>query len=263
MLKRDAESLRCYWEQASEDPRGLGFTGILTSEMFGFRSDLDEETLELLDKQVDLAGKEKLSQDRSDMSVDHFRPKNGVCEDEGHPGYWWLAFDRKNYRYSCTYCSSRRRDIGGGTEGGKQDHFPIIPPPPRAWCDTDPQDRAKLLDPTDDSDTKLVTFLPNGFPRPTKHDPVSIDRVTESIRLYHLDHVLLVRKRKRIGDDISQHVNNANAASAVQNEMIYRFHKTQIIKSVRANAEHSKAARVYLQAHRAHEWVGEILSWDL
>ena len=62
LLKRHEETLSCYWEQASEDPRGLGFTGILTSEMFGFRSDLDRETLDLLDKQVDLAGKEKLSQ---------------------------------------------------------------------------------------------------------------------------------------------------------------------------------------------------------
>jgi predicted ATPase len=62
LLKRDVETLKCYWELASEDPRGLGFTGILTSEMFGFRSDLDQETLGLLDKQVDLAGKEKLSQ---------------------------------------------------------------------------------------------------------------------------------------------------------------------------------------------------------
>jgi len=61
LLKRDTESLRCYWEQPSIDPRGLGFTGILTSEMFGFRSDLDTHTLEILDKQVDLAGKEKLS----------------------------------------------------------------------------------------------------------------------------------------------------------------------------------------------------------
>jgi hypothetical protein len=61
LLKRDLETLRCYWEQASDDPRGLGFTGILTSDMFGFRSDLDDGTLDLLDKQVDLAGKENLS----------------------------------------------------------------------------------------------------------------------------------------------------------------------------------------------------------
>ena len=65
LLKRDPETLRCYWEQASENPRGLGFTGILTSEMFGFRSDLDLDTLELLDKQVDLAGKDTLSREEA------------------------------------------------------------------------------------------------------------------------------------------------------------------------------------------------------
>ena len=63
LLKRDVESLRCYWEQPTENPRGLGFTGILTSDMFGFRSDLDDETLELLDKQVNLAGKKKLNRE--------------------------------------------------------------------------------------------------------------------------------------------------------------------------------------------------------
>jgi hypothetical protein len=57
LLKRDRDSLRCYWEQASENPRGLGYTGILLSDMFGFRSDLDEETLGLLDRQVQLAAK--------------------------------------------------------------------------------------------------------------------------------------------------------------------------------------------------------------
>ena len=199
-------------------------------------------------------------QDRSDMPVDHFRPKNSVSEAVGHPGYFWLAFDWTNFRYSCTYCNSRRRDVVSGTEGGKQDHFPIIPPPPHARCETDPKDRAKLLDPTNDSDTKLLTFLANGFPRSAKRDPASVDRVNESIRLYHLDHHALVRKRKRIADDISQHV---NAASAAGNDIDYRFHKKEIIKRVRADAECSSAARVYLQVHRAHAFVEEILGRDL
>jgi uncharacterized protein (TIGR02646 family) len=203
------------------------------------------------------------SQGRSDMPVDHFRPKNSVSEAIDHPGYWWLAFDWRNYRYSCTYCNSKRRDIDGGTEGGKQDHFPIIPPPPHARSDTDPRDRAKLLDPTDDADTKLLTFLPNGFPHPMKGDPVSIDRVKESVGMYHLDHGPLVKRRKRIADDISQHVENANAASASGDEVNYRFHKKEIIKRVRANADYSSAARVYLQAYRTHHWVEEILSHDL
>ncbi|MGO8793101.1 MAG: hypothetical protein ACLQVL_37795 [Terriglobia bacterium] len=202
-------------------------------------------------------------QERSDMPVDHFRPKNNVLGEVDHPGYWWLAFDWKNYRYSCTYCNSMRRDVEGGTSGGKHDYFPIIPPPPHARCETDPKDRAKLLDPTDDDDTKLLTFLPNGFPRPAKDDPVSIDRVLESVRLYHLDHRPLVNRRKRIADEISQHVNEANAAFAIHNDTGYKLHKTEVIKRVRANADFSTAARVYLQAYRTYQWVEEILGRDL
>ncbi len=202
-------------------------------------------------------------QDRSDNAVDHFRPKNSVIEATGHPGYWWLAFDWKNFRYSCTFCNSKRRDVVGGTEGGKQDHFPIIPPPPHARSNTDPPDRAKLLDPTNDNDTKLLTFLPNGLPHPVRRDRVSVNRVEESVRLYHLDHVILVRKRKRIADDISQHVNNANIANTSGDDANYRFHKKEIIKCVRAKAEYSTAARVYLQAYRNYQWVDEILSRDL
>src|SRR5262245_47312628 len=37
---------------------------------------------------------------RSDKHVDHFRPKNRVTENgcNGHPGYWWLAFEWRNFR---------------------------------------------------------------------------------------------------------------------------------------------------------------------
>lgn len=65
-------------------------------------------------------------QDRSDKAVDHFRPKNRVAEAADHPGYWWLAFEWRNYRYSCTYCNSRRRSADRVTVGGKQDHFPLV-----------------------------------------------------------------------------------------------------------------------------------------
>lgn len=54
LMKRDHLSGACAWIPAAVNPRGLGFTGILTSEMFGFRSDLDEETLADLDTKVRL-----------------------------------------------------------------------------------------------------------------------------------------------------------------------------------------------------------------
>jgi predicted ATPase len=58
LLKRDLQTGSCKWTTASVNPRGLGFTGILTSEMFGFRSDLDPETLADLDTRVRLVAKE-------------------------------------------------------------------------------------------------------------------------------------------------------------------------------------------------------------
>lgn len=59
LLKRDTQTGACKWQPATVNPRGLGFTGILTSEMFGFRSDLDPETLGDLDNRVRLIAKEE------------------------------------------------------------------------------------------------------------------------------------------------------------------------------------------------------------
>ena len=58
LLVREPASGRAKAITASVDPRGLGFTGILTSEIFGFRSDLDEETLSDLDERVLLLARE-------------------------------------------------------------------------------------------------------------------------------------------------------------------------------------------------------------
>src|SRR5215470_5179753 len=39
---------------------------------------------------------------RSDNAVDHYRPKGNVRgATPPHEGYWWLAFEWSNYRFSC------------------------------------------------------------------------------------------------------------------------------------------------------------------
>ena len=60
IFKRDKDD-HCYSEMPEMSPKGLGFTGILTSDMFGFRSDLDPATLAELDRKVYLSGKDILS----------------------------------------------------------------------------------------------------------------------------------------------------------------------------------------------------------
>ncbi len=100
----------------------------------------------------------------SDKNIDHFRPKNRVAEDLNHEGYWWLAFDWKNYRYSCQWCNQRRDDVANKTDGGKWDHFPLGTDSFRAQQESDNFmfEDAELLDPIDPDDWKLLTFLPNG-----------------------------------------------------------------------------------------------------
>lgn len=103
---------------------------------------------------------------RSDMPVDHFRPKNKVEEEQNHEGYWWLAFDWKNYRCACTYCNSRR--IFVNTEGGKACCFPLVDPTKRAFSSNDDinQEQPDLLDPFDPDDWKLLWFDNDGKPEP-------------------------------------------------------------------------------------------------
>jgi len=61
IMKRNEDTLKVFAEPPSVSPKGLGVSGILTSEMFGLRSDLDVETLKLVDRHVELLGKEPLT----------------------------------------------------------------------------------------------------------------------------------------------------------------------------------------------------------
>lgn len=204
-------------------------------------------------------------QARSDMPVDHFRPKGRVHEAADHSGYWWLAFDWRNLRLSCTYCNSRRRDVKTGRVGGKQDYFPVIEPPQRQTCATDPEDRPLLLDPALDGDTRLLTFLTNGFPSPSNNDEEHDDhkRAVRSIELYHLDHSALVRERKDLARRIRELVEDGQKAVQKGDDVGRRAKKKELLKLARQRAELSSAARVYLGVYRNLPWVQEIFEHEL
>ena len=84
--------------------------------------------------------------DRSDNAVDHFRPKKAVSGTANpHAGYRWLAFALENFRYSCTYCNSRRVDQIGGTAGGKANLFPLVNETKRVYTEGLVKDEAPAL----------------------------------------------------------------------------------------------------------------------
>jgi predicted ATPase len=67
ILRRDPQS-NISAEMPDESPQGMGFAGILTSEIFGLRAAVDEPTLELLDKKRELARKPDLtSKEREEL----------------------------------------------------------------------------------------------------------------------------------------------------------------------------------------------------
>lgn len=135
---------------------------------------------------------------RSDNAVDHYRPKGNVKGAEPpHTGYWWLAFDWKNYRFCCTYCNSLRTSAAG--TGGKQDYFPLWQEDARAKSETDDLDNELplLLDPTRVTDVRLIAFSEDGSVGPA--DPNTRSReyrmADESITRYHLKHPTLAERR--------------------------------------------------------------------
>ncbi|HTK06633.1 MAG TPA: AAA family ATPase [Ktedonobacteraceae bacterium] len=62
VMQRNGADGEIFAEQPSENPRGMGVAGILTSELFGLRSALDLPTQHMIDEQIDLAVKEQLTQ---------------------------------------------------------------------------------------------------------------------------------------------------------------------------------------------------------
>ncbi|HZH98164.1 MAG TPA: hypothetical protein VEX38_04270 [Fimbriimonadaceae bacterium] len=199
-------------------------------------------------------------QERSDNNVDHYRPKNSPVECENHPGYWWLAFTPSNFRFSCTYCNSRRKDEEHGTAGGKHDHFPLEHEKDRAFRPQDVgKERPLLLDPTVRADIGALWFEQNGLPVPTYAADANVSlhaRAKKSIELYHLDHRLLVSKRKTLFNYVKRLIDQGTSFLAHhEQKREYDEVEAELRKLADPNSEHSAAARAYIKGFRNKKWV--------
>ncbi|MGJ8656655.1 MAG: hypothetical protein ACSHX6_09385 [Akkermansiaceae bacterium] len=193
-------------------------------------------------------------QTRSDMAVDHYRPKNEVEEDSLHPGYWWLAFEWSNYRYSCTFCNSKRAK-NTSTVGGKQCRFPVQGYRSKKRCQPTTNEQPLLLDPFIRTDTRLLTFATNGLPQPADMDKNSngYKKASVSIQVYHLDERGINQERKSLCMKIR---NLVTAISENENEQL----KNELLDLARPEAEYSSAARIYIRQYRPnHPWILELL----
>src|SRR5260370_3552052 len=191
----------------------------------------------------------------SDKDVVHFRPKNAVAEDPSHEGYWWLAFESRNYRYASQWCNQRRNDRQNKTSGGKWYHFPLLPGSFRAKAEGDDIGREQIepLDPTAPDDWKRLTFGPDGRPIAARHEgTVEFVRAETSIRVYHLDCAELVRERKPLAGEVQRVIEEMERLRPqITDPLVQGFYKRQqkdLLKLIRRNADYSAAALAYARA---------------
>lgn len=214
---------------------------------------------------------------RGDM--DHHRPKGKVTENPDHPGYWWLAFKWRNFRFSCERCNSQGTDPVTKIVGGKQNYFPLVGgnESRRIWDECDYEDLLKedplLLDPTEPDDPQLLTFQPDGRPGPASNDEESVDylRAKKSIEVYHLYHSVSSRRRRkiyyRVRDLVEKYQTYQSLLKNDRGNLAARVGMKQVLTNLREmiepEAEYSSAAKAYLDMHSKNEpewaWVNRLL----
>lgn len=131
--------------------------------------------------------------------VDHFRPKNKTqklvkdCDIPTYNNkepYWWLAFDWRNYRLSCSIPNT-----------SKNAYFPLRPETDSAKNKEELNlECPGLLDPTDEDDVIWMGFSDDGqvCPACIDDDTWEAQRVRLSVRIYNLNSPPLVDARKEI-----------------------------------------------------------------
>lgn len=189
----------------------------------------------------------------SDRDVDHFRPKNEAknLDDITREGYWWLAYDYENYRFSSMYSNQKRYDKFDKAKevGGKSSYFPLFPDSFVASTKNRIVDEdIMLLDPIDEDDPCLLTFDDAGVAIPNTAAPKDIERVKVSIRLYHLDHTPLQEERQKVWNKCQRFINelqkiNHSSDMSISEKSRVKFLK-QEIKNMTKNEEELSAVAI-------------------
>jgi hypothetical protein len=208
---------------------------------------------------------------RSDLAVDHFRPKNEVKECATHHGYWWLAFDPSNYRFACDLCNSSHENEAAGKTLGKSTHFPLLNEGTRVF---DPSlnlknERVALLDPAEEADPGLLGFLDEGTAVPrysSVASPLFHNRAVISIGIYNLNDVRIREERQAIADEIKFQVARAEKylTQAMGEDEAALDHFKEAVRIIQKlickEAMFSSAARTVFAGFRDREWVVSTLA---
>lgn len=116
IMKRDDNTLEVFAHSPLYGPKGMGFSGVLTSDMFGLRSDLDPKTLDILDEHAVLLAKENRSDDEEIRfsQLQNELDMLGFLEAYSDPYFSefvkaWTRHDNVD-KFKCTIITDQERD---------------------------------------------------------------------------------------------------------------------------------------------------------
>jgi hypothetical protein len=197
----------------------------------------------------------------SHWDVEHYRPKKAAKNANGteRDGYWWLAFDWRNFRI-CGNVGNRKKGAffplragtheATSTDRNTDDEFPL------------------LLDPTRLEDVVLLSFDENGDVKPLPDlDEWNTARVEESIKRYKLrEHEPLMEARRDIWSRCSREINRcqnlmeelSKSPSATKKEAV-RQQMLKLKHMVEFSAEFSATASECLRSRR-EQWAQRLAS---
>jgi hypothetical protein len=173
-----------------------------------------------------------------------------------------------NFRYSCTFCNSKRKDVRDGTSGGKADRFPLLDERARVYSEApiDGEDPA-LLDPCELEDWQLLGCRrENGESCPATADDTEQGRVNTSIDVYYLNYEPSCKQRHSAAVKLLTDIELAKALfleSHADPRKRRRFKEAakNIMRAIQRTAPYS-GEMIFLvrgQRHSDHPWIQDLL----
>ncbi|WP_348082252.1 hypothetical protein [Mucilaginibacter sp.] len=197
--------------------------------------------------------------DGAHCHVDHFRPKTNALNENGvdEGGYWWLAFDWLNYRYS-----------GPASNVRKKDYFPVVQNKANGFADNLNLEDILLLDPINIDDPTKLIFDEEGKVGPRFTDKTSREykRAYYSIERYNLNSEGLKEGRRQKFFKTTQLIINAQKLIALQVVNYDLARQSEIIKIwkelrelTHPNSEYSATAKYCLRSS-GYDWATDVIA---
>lgn len=218
----------------------------------------------------------------SEAEIEHFRPKNKVGTVK-HDGYWWLAFNWRNFRLSYKPVNSRSTSDRNGELVGKGTYFPLASGARATNYNPNCHDilsigneRPQLIDPINGQDVSLLSydFLEGQYEgemivdNSSCLDDLDFSRAEDSITHYALNDGKLVKRRfeRYVEIEVSCSILDKLTSTRKDRKLHgyeledYRKHYDIITRLISPNSEFSSMAKEAVKNFGDRGWTRKILT---